>query len=342
MSSELLTSLLKEISRSFYLTMRVLPTAIRPQISLAYLLARISDTIADTGLISVEKRIEALAKFRSRILRASVAPLDFGELLGNQSTTSERVLLERCEEALALLSQCAEGDQERIRSVLEIIIGGQELDLRRFSVANINNIVALKTDAELDDYTFRVAGCVGQFWTRICVAHQFKRSQEKLISAMPTLEDLGVRFGKGLQLVNILRDLPLDLRQGRCYLPENGLGKLNLSPGDLLKPEKELQFRPLYEHYLDLAEAHLAAGWEYTQRIPWGEIRVRLACAWPILIGQGTIQKLRQELILDPSRRVKVNRREVRNLILKSLALYPFSTAWNSQFKGADGRQECC
>ena len=35
-----LNELLKQTSRSFYLTLRVLPAAVRPQIGLAYLLAR--------------------------------------------------------------------------------------------------------------------------------------------------------------------------------------------------------------------------------------------------------------------------------------------------------------
>ncbi len=57
---ELLTDLLKQTSRSFYLTLRVLPGAIRPQIGLAYLLARTADTIADTELVPAEQRIDAL------------------------------------------------------------------------------------------------------------------------------------------------------------------------------------------------------------------------------------------------------------------------------------------
>jgi len=43
--------LLKATSRSFYLTLRVLPAAVRSQIGLAYLLARTTDTIADTELV---------------------------------------------------------------------------------------------------------------------------------------------------------------------------------------------------------------------------------------------------------------------------------------------------
>src|SRR5689334_23484713 len=77
---ELLTALLQEVSRSFYKTLRVLPGKIRPQISLAYLLARTTDTIADTGLVPLEQRLEALAALRKRILGTSTHAVDFGEL----------------------------------------------------------------------------------------------------------------------------------------------------------------------------------------------------------------------------------------------------------------------
>src|SRR6187431_2802735 len=65
---ELLTSLLREVSRSFYLTLRVLPRPVRAQIGLAYLLARTTDTIADTDVIPVAGRLRALEQLRRRIL----------------------------------------------------------------------------------------------------------------------------------------------------------------------------------------------------------------------------------------------------------------------------------
>src|SRR5262245_30415055 len=73
-----LSRLLKATSRSFYLTLRVLPGAIRPQIGLAYLLARTTDTIADTEILPVEQRLAALQKLRARILGQISAPLNFG------------------------------------------------------------------------------------------------------------------------------------------------------------------------------------------------------------------------------------------------------------------------
>src|ERR1035438_5358813 len=91
-SEELLGDLLKQVSRSFYLTLRVLPAKIRPQIGLAYLLARTTDTIADTELVALEQRLEALRQLRERIQGRSDAPLDFGALARRQAARAEGVL----------------------------------------------------------------------------------------------------------------------------------------------------------------------------------------------------------------------------------------------------------
>jgi len=345
--NELLTDLLEAVSRSFYLTLRVLPPVIRPQIGLAYLLARTTDTIADTELVPLEQRVGALQKMRERILGQSTARLDFGDLARHQGSPAERALLESCEAGLALLQTFSAADQQLIRDVLDIIISGQELDLRRFgSLAStlqragdkpkpelepgVQRIVALKTDAELDDYTYRVAGCVGEFWTKLCRAQVFPKAR---------LDDSflltnGVRFGKGLQLVNVLRDLPADLRKGRCYLPADRLAGIGLAPADLLRPDNEFKLRPLYAEYLDRAETHLAAGWAYTNALPWRCARVRLACAWPILVGVKTLERLRAGNVLDSQQRIKISRREVRGMVAQSLVLYPWPRAWRKLARG--------
>lgn len=330
MSQPSLNELLKQTSRSFYLTLRVLPRAIRPQIGLAYLLARTTDTIADTEIVPVAQRLEALQRLRERILGTSSVTLSFGELARQQGLSAERMLLERVEKALAELGGLREADLKLVRQVLDTICGGQELDLRRFGGASrppeggTPNLLALQNDAELDDYTYRVAGCVGEFWTRMCLGHLFPTA---LLDEVRFLAE-GIRFGKGLQLVNILRDLSADLRNGRCYLPADKLAAIGLTPADLLSPANEAKFRPLYQRYLDLAEAHLAAGWDYTNTIPRGQVRVRLACAWPILIGLETIKRLRIEPVLDPTRRVKVSRADVRGIIARSVWRYPVPGSW--------------
>lgn len=324
---DLLTSLLRDVSRSFYLTLCVLPGAVRRPIGLAYLLARATDTIADTGLVPVGERLAALAALRERILGGRV-PLDFGRLAAAQDTSAsaaERTLLLRVEEAVAVLGTLEPSDVDRVRGVLDTITGGQELDLRRFGSARPGEVLALSDDAELDDYTYRVAGCVGEFWTGICRARLFPGAA---LDDAALLSD-GVRFGKGLQLVNILRDLPRDLRQGRCYLPAGRLRALGLSPSDLLDPANEARLSPLYREWLGVADVHLAAGWRYTTSLPRGQVRVRLACAWPVLLGMLTLGRLRQGRVLDPAVRIKVGRAEVRSVLWATVWRLPFGGAWD-------------
>lgn len=335
MFSPSLNDLLKQTSRSFYLTLRVLPRAIRPQISLAYLLARTTDTIADTEILPAPQRLEALQQWRERILGTRNTPLNLANLARHQGLPAERILLERGEEALTGLQSLAPADLALVRQVLDTITSGQELDLRRFGgqrerpTGGGPELVALQTDAELDDYTYRVAGCVGEFWTAICVDHLFQAPPLAPLRT-PEFRALGVRFGKGLQLVNILRDLSSDLQKGRCYLPAQRLAEIGLQPIDLRAPVPAATFGPLYHRYLDQAEAHLAAGWTYTNQIPFARMNLRLACAWPILIGLETLQRLRTAPVLDPAHRSKVSRADVRRILFRSLWRYPFRNAWRA------------
>ena len=321
---KLLAALLRDVSRSFYLTLRVLPGEVRAQIGLAYLLARAADTIADTGLVPLPQRFKALRNLRLHIRENSDRPLNLDDLITRQDDEAEEILLTRVDEALAVLAEQNISDQHLIIEVLMTIIGGQELDLQRFADASETRIVPLRNDGELDDYTYRVAGCVGEFWTKICRSHLFPTAtvdETKLLAQ-------AVRFGKGLQLVNILRDLPRDLRQGRCYLPADKLAAINITPAELLDPANEARLRPLYDHYLAQAEAHLVAGWEYTNTLPTNQTRLRIACAWPILIGMKTLEKLRAGNPLDPAVRLKATRGEVRWLVVKSVLLAPFKEDW--------------
>jgi farnesyl-diphosphate farnesyltransferase len=322
--SDLLTGLLRGVSRSFYLSLRLLPAAVRPPVSLAYLLARTSDTIADAGHASVEERLAALAAFRRRIRCVSRESLDFQSLAASQRHLWERQLLLRVEESLSALESSEPADCQYIRQVLEIIMSGQELDLRRFAEAGPGRIVALQTDDELDDYTYRVAGCVGEFWTRICRKHLFP---DKQCDETQLLAD-GVCFGKGLQMVNILRDLPRDLRQGRCYIPAGRLAEVGLQPVDLLDSANETRFRPLYRQYLGQARNDLQIGWRYTNALPWKLARLRWACALPIFLGIKTLAKLEKNPILFPDLRMKVSRAELCGLILRMVIWYPWPKAW--------------
>ena len=329
--------LLRKVSRSFYLTIAILPGSIQKQIRLAYLLARASDTIADTRLIRAERRHEVLLKLRDRIRAAcegrASAPLEFGDLaqareaISGEGTPAERALLGSIDKLLTALRDFDVEDRSRIRKLLDTITRGQETDLVRLRPAP-GMIAAFETDGELDAYTYDVAGCVGEFWTEMCRAH--------VVSGAalddPSLMERGVRFGKGLQLVNILRDIPKDLRRGRCYIPRERLSNQGLEPAGLLERSAMERFRPIYSAYLGQAEDHLAAGWQYTVAMPFRCVRVRLACAWPLLIGARTLRLLRFGNVLDDRKGMKISRTEIRRLLLRSALLYPNPAAWDRLF----------
>lgn len=338
--------LLRHVSRSFFLTLRVLPASVRPQIGLAYLLARATDTIADTHLVPVGERRAALRRMRSAI-RASAEGLpgeapDFEELARCQDSApdraslAERKLLEEAGSIVQALAGLKPVDRAMIRDLLDTIIEGQDSDLIRFGTADAGRIAAFDTDTDLEEYTYRVAGCVGEFWTKMCRTHIF---------ACADLDDTmlltsGIRFGKGLQMVNILRDLPADLRQGRCYIPLDRLAEHGLDPVALLQAGEMARFRPLYADYLEQARELLAAGWSYVNVLPRSQVRVRLACAWPVLIGMRTLAELDTGNVLDGGLRIKVSRSEVWRIMLSTFICYPSSDAWGRLFeKAAAGRR---
>ncbi len=313
--TELSGAILAAVSRSFYLTIQILPAALRSPIGLAYLLARASDTIADTAQASKEVRLRHLASFGQMIttstrdglpeLMREIQPDDAGEVR----------LIARLPDCLDWLAQLSEGDRDEIRRVLREIIRGQALDLERFPAAVLDlakDTVALANAAELEEYTYLVAGCVGEFWTRICAQHLHRYSHLDL----EALSKVGIRFGQGLQLVNILRDLPSDLRSGRCYLPADELAAAGASPGELLTNPGAC--RDTYEHWWRIAGEKLDAGREYIAAIR--PARVRVGCHLPWYLGLHTLERLRQTPPLNSQAKIKVPR----SIVYRGLAWAPF------------------
>ena len=307
------TAILRSVSRSFYLSIRFLPVQLREPIALAYLLARATDSVADTPGISVPVRIETLKilsdGIQGKASRDVVVDL-IAAFVPLQEKTSERQLLESLPDCLGWLSQMEQADRNDIRGVLEKITHGQMLDLQRFD--NPQEIRALGTAADLDEYTYLVAGSVGEFWTRLCFRHvqNFARLSEDEMLA------LGKRYGMALQLINVLRDAGSDLRAGRCYFPEYELNAAHLATSQILsEPER---FQPIYRTWLEKAKAGLECGMQYSRAIE--NRRVRAATVLPALIGARTLSLLANAGAAALQCTIKVPRHEVRAMIL-SLAI---------------------
>ncbi len=317
----LLGPLLKSVSRSFYLTLRILPASMRDPIGLAYLLARAADTIADTSLIPPPRRLELLLSLRAQVEgtrdEAALAQIA-NEVAGQQAQPDECVSLERLGDALAILPQLSANDAHAVRDIVTTLTTGMKFDLRTFPDETSGRIAALDEMSELDRYTYLVAGCVGEFWTRMTHAHM------PGVLKMPadTMLARGVRFGQALQMTNVLRDCARDLRISRCYLPNTLLARHGLTPEALLDPATSAQARPvLCELLRDTLDRYRDAV-DYTLAIPAGAIRLRLACLWPIMIGLDTLVLLaHNDAWLDPDRVIKVKHNDVYRIIASSMPL---------------------
>ena len=316
-----LDTILKGTSRSFYLSLKELPSGVRSQVGLLYLLARTSDTIADSERGSTEDRLVALEQYNEYARGRSDTPPDLSELARLQRIGSERKLLESVAATVSCIGRFRDSDQLHIRRCLDIIVGGQSLDLQRFSAASEGQIVALEDDGELDDYAYRVAGSVGEFWTRMTLDHLYDADAQ----TEAVLFEKGVRFGKALQLINILRDIPEDMRMGRCYIPSSSLSAHGMEPADLLDKGNMERFRPLFDSYIDIAESHLDAAVEYIGMLPHSQLRLRGACMLPVLIGQRTLSLLREGNVLDSDSRIKITRSDINGLLKRVALAIPFA-----------------
>jgi farnesyl-diphosphate farnesyltransferase len=199
---------------------------------------------------------------------------------------------------------------------------------------------ALATEAELEDYTWLVAGCVGEFWTTLCARHL------PAFATLPTAEmhALGRAYGMGLQRLNIVRDAGDDLRQGRCYWPAESLNAWGLSPATLRQAAQYnqahtlAQLTPLYNTYLQGIQTQLAAGLRYSCALR--SRRLRLASALPALIGARTVALLHQAGPQALSQRVKMPRHEVRALLWRLLLRGISTKALTDQFERLSAQRE--
>jgi farnesyl-diphosphate farnesyltransferase len=311
-----LDALLEATSRSFYPTLKYLPKKTRGRIGLLYLLARVADTIADSKHGETEVLLQILKQYNDVAQGRSSTLPDFSEISEIQENENEAELLRNVKDVVAGLSDCDEVDSTLILECLEIIVEGQILDLERFGTAKEGgSISSLKSEEELDDYAYRVAGSVGVFWSKISLVHLMKLPADK----EKVFLEKGIRFGKALQMINILRDIPEDLRFGRCYIPDVSLAEYDLQPEDLMDSTNIDKFRPLYNKYLDLTNEHLEAAVEYIKMLPDKQLRLKASCMLPVLIGQRTVTLLRTGNILDSEERIKVTRDEIKSYARKLL-----------------------
>ena len=281
MASVPVPKLLREHARTFALTLRLLPRALREPLSIAYLLARASDTVADAGNLPVEQRLLAL-----KALDESFCPdLDachpmIGPVEEERLTLSERELLAAVPAILAALDRLPE--RNILLFLWGMILQGQIMDLERFTPE-----AEPLTRKELEFYCNLVAGFVGNVWTQLIALH----FPNTLLRPKDEMRRLGVAYGNGLQLLNILRDRIEDRAAGRFYIREEDV------PG-----------------MIELTASWLADAESYCRNLSPG--RIRYATEMPLRLAWRTLELIRKS---PQEPRVKISRSEVTFLLIRSL-----------------------
>ena len=271
--------LLHAHARTFALTLAILPRSLRKPLGVAYLLARASDTIADAGKISRARRVALLEELESALAGGSPA-LWSPVMMPGELDESRAKLFAAVPLLISQLERSA--DRDELLKLWRLILEGQLFDLRRFPSDE-----PLKRE-ELARYCFLVAGSVGECWTALIAKH----SPCTLLRSEEEMKRLGCDYGKGLQLLNILRDRAEDRAMGRDYVEEGDLAEL-----------------------FELAEAWLRSGEKYLTGLRPG--RLLMGTALPYDLALPTLWKMKQS---PDVARVRISRRDVRSVVIRAAA----------------------
>ncbi len=320
-----LNLLLKHTSRSLYLSAHCLPQAVRPAFSIAYLLCRYADSIADTALLPPQKRLYWITRFPDIIMQSNAKEQQqlAAEISGTSPNIYEEELLKNLPACLTEFQKLSLPEREIIMDVVRAVCHGMAIDLQTFPPENAHQVVPFHKRGELENYCHLMGGEPGVFWSRLIASHVTISAEKNLFLSW------GKDIGDALQMVNILRDLPRDLRIGRCYFPEEELQTHGLTAPELLEQINSPRFEPIKQAWIAWARQKLRSAKAYFSALPKTQLRHRAAVAWPVLWAADTLNKLEKENnLLDPGHKVKISH----NRIYFTLACTPFLWLSNSLF----------
>ncbi len=197
-------AILSSVSRTFALTIPLLPPIIETVVGNTYLLCRIVDTIEDAAELSSETKQQLSKLFLNAVLEKSsidsfvepclIALKDYG----NQD---ELDLIAHTPTVLRILHTCSSKDQVAVSRCVSIMSDGMSYFHGKQTEAGLKDL------PEFEEYCYVVAGVVGELLTTIFSNHSSEF--EKNIRGH---EALSIAFGQALQMTNILfvkKDLTL-------------------------------------------------------------------------------------------------------------------------------------
>lgn len=306
-------SILQKVSRTFALTIPQLPEPLRGVVTNAYLLCRIADTVEDESALASERK-QYFHDFFLRVVSADADAHAFADelapLLTGDATEAEVELVRRTPAVVAVTFSFNVTQQAALKRCLQVMCLGMPHYERHASVEG------LLDERALDSYCYYVAGVVGETLTTLFCDHS-----EDIAAQRGRMLKLGVSFGQGLQMVNILKDFWEDHQRGVCWLPRDLFARAGMSLGKIDRGRYNPAFGEVYAYLVGIAHGHLRNGLEYTLLIPEHEPGIRRFCLLALALAVQTLQCIHQHPEFTSGSEVKVSRRVVANTLLKTRLL---------------------
>lgn len=320
-------TLLKNTSRSLYLSVQVLPKRIQPAFGIAYLLCRYADTIADTEILPSQRRYYWVDRFAQIVRQQDPAEEKqlISEISGKSENPYEEALVKHLPPCLNAFNQLEDLYKSFILEVVQSVCEGMKIDLSYFSDMLPDTPKAFATDEDLAHYCRLMGGKPGRFWSQLIYhSGSIQLEEEKFYQ-------LGEQVGDSLQIVNILRDLPKDLQLGRCYFPQTDLDTTHLTAAQLMDSAYSPQFEPIKQKWIQWGKQKLSEGKTYYSFLAKTQPRIRASVAWPMLWTADTFLKLSQETeLLNPNKRVKIPHCTIYRTMLATPAILLSNTLFNN------------
>lgn len=208
-----LDQLLADSSRTFALTIPLLPDPTRREVTIAYLLFRVADTLEDADSWPPARRAAGLRRFEGLLERRERLDAFARELREDPPSPlpGYRALTDELTAVFEALASLSPGAQEVIVKHLLVTARGMAEGLE----ATAGGSFRLRSLEQLERYCYLVAGVVGEMLTEL-----FLLASPRLAAAGATLRQHARSFGEGLQLTNILKDAGGDAREQRHFIPE--------------------------------------------------------------------------------------------------------------------------
>ena len=303
--------ILPAVSRTFALSIRVLPGALGDAVLAGYLICRIADTIEDEPVMTADRKAVLLDEL-TRCFDDPAAADAFPDRVRDMQGEPAHVRLTRNADLVFLRFRALpEATRAHVRRwATEMIVG-----MRKFVLLYPHGI-RIQSIEEYREYCYYVAGTVGYMLTDLWHEHARSIGAERY----EVLRQRSRAFAEALQTVNILKDVARDAEhENSIYVPEQLLREHGSSHAGILAPDHAAQNRAALGALVQLAWTDLEHAKAYLLMIPRRAVAIRIFCALPLLFAYATLRDLtRTPSPLARRELVKISRAEVKSLTLLS------------------------